>query len=205
MLFRHQEEKEINLYPKNIRCIDTEKELLQKDRSKTMYDLAQYRTLKFAINTEDTVLKFRFNLAQRLSLSGNSMSVACGNRKRARGGQPNGLDSGEILLGCSAMRQFMQQGNKRIAAQDRARGLQRGDGTTSADDAFVGGVPPPKKRPKGAKGQGKAGCLPFTHAWGAGPRMTLLGSRMARIFPLLEIRVSVRDAVEGGSASSLCL
>ena len=44
MLFRHQEEKQINLYAENIRCLETKKELVKKGGSKAMYDLAQSRT-----------------------------------------------------------------------------------------------------------------------------------------------------------------
>ena len=44
MLFRHQEEKQINLYAENIRCLDIKKELVLKDGSKAMYDLVQSRT-----------------------------------------------------------------------------------------------------------------------------------------------------------------
>ena len=57
MLFCHQEEKEINLYAENIRI---------RGGSRAKYDLALSRTQKFAITTEDTVLKFRFNLCFKI-------------------------------------------------------------------------------------------------------------------------------------------
>ena len=46
MLFRHQEEKEINLYAENIRCLGIKNELVSKDGSKAMYDLAQSPDIK---------------------------------------------------------------------------------------------------------------------------------------------------------------
>ena len=44
VLFRHQEEKEINLDAENTRCLEIKKELVSKGGSKAMYDLAQSRT-----------------------------------------------------------------------------------------------------------------------------------------------------------------
>ena len=44
MHFRHQEKKEINLYAKNIRCLEIKKELVSNGGSKAMYDLAQSPT-----------------------------------------------------------------------------------------------------------------------------------------------------------------
>ena len=41
---RHQEEKEINLYAENIRCLEVNKELVSKGGSKEMHDLAESRT-----------------------------------------------------------------------------------------------------------------------------------------------------------------
>ena len=61
-----QEKYEINLYAENIRCLEIKKELVSKGGSKAMYDLAPSRTSKFAITTEDTVLKFRFNLCFKI-------------------------------------------------------------------------------------------------------------------------------------------
>ena len=54
MLFRHQEEKKINLEAENIRCLEIKKELVQQGGCKAMCDLAQTRTF--------TVLKYKFNL-----------------------------------------------------------------------------------------------------------------------------------------------
>ena len=61
-----QEKDEINLYADNIRCLEIKMELVSKGGSKAMYDLAPSRTSKFAITTEDTVLKFRFNLCFKI-------------------------------------------------------------------------------------------------------------------------------------------
>ena len=66
MVFHHQEEKQIILFAKIIPCLEIKKELEEKDGSKAMYDLAQPRTWEFAINTEDTVLKFKFNLCSKI-------------------------------------------------------------------------------------------------------------------------------------------
>ena len=44
MLFRHQEEKEINLYAENLRCLEIKKELVSKGGSKAMCDLVPSRT-----------------------------------------------------------------------------------------------------------------------------------------------------------------
>ena len=62
MLFRHQEEKKINLCAESIRCLQFKQELVSKGAFRAMFDLAQSRTYKFTITTEDTLLKFRFNL-----------------------------------------------------------------------------------------------------------------------------------------------
>ena len=66
LLFRHQEKKKINLYAENIRCLQKQKELVPKGGSKAMYDFALLRKEKFTITTEDTVLKFRFNLCLKI-------------------------------------------------------------------------------------------------------------------------------------------
>ena len=66
MLFRHQEGKKINPYAENTRCFEIKKELVSKGGSKAMYDLVPSRTYKFAITTEDTVLKFKFNLCFKI-------------------------------------------------------------------------------------------------------------------------------------------
>ena len=57
MLFRHREE--IPQDQEGTRC--------NKGGSKAMYDLAQSRTEKCAINTEDTVLKFNLCFDQSVS------------------------------------------------------------------------------------------------------------------------------------------
>ena len=46
MLFRHQEEKKINPYAENIRCLETKKELVSKGGSKAMYDLVLVSDIK---------------------------------------------------------------------------------------------------------------------------------------------------------------
>ena len=66
LLSRHQEEKQINLYVENKRCLEIKKEQKWKDGSKAMYDLDQSRAWKFAMNTEDTVLKSKFNLCSKI-------------------------------------------------------------------------------------------------------------------------------------------
>ena len=66
MHFRHQEEKEINFYVENVRCLEIKQELVSKGASRAMYVLAQSRTKQIARNTEDTVLKSRFNLCSEI-------------------------------------------------------------------------------------------------------------------------------------------
>ena len=44
MLFRHQEEKKINLYAENLRCLEIKNELVSKGGSKAVYDFAKSRT-----------------------------------------------------------------------------------------------------------------------------------------------------------------
>ena len=51
---------------RKIRSVEIKKEVVSKGGSKAMYDLAPSRTYEFAITTEDTVLKFRFNLCFKI-------------------------------------------------------------------------------------------------------------------------------------------
>ena len=67
MLFHYIEEKQINLYAENIRCLQIKKELVFKDRSKAMCVLSQFCSKAFATNSEDTVLKFKFNLCLKIN------------------------------------------------------------------------------------------------------------------------------------------